>query len=193
MSYSLKKFLVHHFSEKITVFQFVSVLPNWDMVFWLDFLIFFLVLLIGRKVEGWQGANYKSFIFKMMFWPTSGTEEIIITAFGCGVNYATGCGSLSDHTTPANCIFLPLFSYYSDNPIFSSILSWKMVAWKAERAEDKIRILDFDFTGAKLCVFPSPVSKAMKNLCNFYHIHKRLFYCVFLQVHSVDIFPAQLE
>lgn len=128
-----------------------------------------------------------------MFWPASGTEEMIIAAFGCGLNYATGYGSLSDHTTPANCTFLPLFSYYSDNPIFSSILIWKVVAWKAERAEDKITILHFDFTGTKFCVFPSPVNKATEILSNFYHIHNRMFHWGFLQVHSVHIILAQLE
>lgn len=193
MLYSLTKFLVHYFSKKIIVFQSVSVLPKWDIGFWLDFFLFFLLLLTGREVESWQGANYKSFIFKMMFWPTSGTEEMIIAAFGGGLNYATGCGSLSDHTMPAKCTFPPLFSYYSDNPIFSSILSWKVVAWKAERAEDKIRILDFDFRGRKFCVFPSLVNKTTEILSNFYHIHTRLFHWVFLQVHSVDIIPAQLE
>lgn len=142
-------------------------------------------------MEVWLEANYKSFIFKIMFWPTSGTEEMIIAAFGCGLNYATGFGSLSGHTTPANSTFLPLFSYYSDNPIFSSILSWKVVAWKAERAEDKMRILDFDFTAKKFCIFPSPVNKTTEILSNFYHIHNKVFHWVSLQVHSVDIIPAQ--
>lgn len=112
-------------------------------------------------MEGWQGANYKSFIFKIMFWPISGTEEVIIAAFGCGLNYATGYGSLSDHTTPENFTFLPLFFYHSDNPIFSSIPIWKVIVWRAERAGGKIRILDFDFTGIiRFCVFSSPVNKA---------------------------------
>lgn len=144
--------------KKITAFQSVSVLPNWDMFSWLDFFLFFL-LLTGREVEGWWGANYKSSIFITVFWSTSGTEEMVTAAFGCGLNYATGCGSLSDHTTPANCTFLPLFSYYSDNPIFSSILIWKVVAWKAE---DKIRNLDFSFTEMYLCFFPFLLIKPWK-------------------------------
>lgn len=160
MSYPITKFLVHPFSERIAVFQYVGVLPNWGMVFWLDFILFFLSFLTSREMEGWQGASYKPFLFKIMFWPISETEEIIIAGFVCGLNYATGYGSLSDHTTPDNCAFLTLFSYYSDNPIFSNIPRRKMIAWRAEKAGDKIRILGFDFIGIiRFCVSPSPVNK----------------------------------
>jgi len=49
MSYSLTKFVVHHFSETITVFQYVGVLPKWGMVFWLDFLFSFFHFLQAEK------------------------------------------------------------------------------------------------------------------------------------------------
>lgn len=156
MSYSLTKFLAHYLFEKnhsLPICKCISQLGHGFLAGFFPFLL----LLTGREVEGWQGANYKT-----LFWSTSGTEEMIIAAFGCGLNYATSCGSLSDHTTPANCTFLPLFCFYSDNPIFSSILIWKVIAWMAERVEDKIRIWDFYFTGRNFCVFPVLLIKPWK-------------------------------